>query len=820
MLTETTIRIVNYICELIHNIDKDVFLLTRNETLYRKSELSDIDFNLGDSHSLNKTVVIFTLDNQKIVYKPKRMESFNAFSDIIKYINTKYPKNDLIIPKVITRDYYAYVEYINYRECQNKCLSNFYKRFGYQLALMYVFNCTDIHMENLIAREEYPVIIDLETILQIPNYFQEDGYSFFNEIIESHFNTVNRTSMLISELDTGNNQSVDIGALFGDEAIINDILTLIDYGYDTIRLESKKVKMKRSRNIPKNERSYDLNLYMNDIILGFQEYYRILLRELKNNDFKNLIYKLSNLDTRVIYRNTSVYDNILKNAYHPDFMRDMLDREKIFENLWENTMLSPDIIFAEIKTLKNEDIPLFINNPSNSIIKETDTIIGSVDLVTGKEYFFKRLNFYNEKDLKLQTSLLKLDFENKYLEKCNYGNNSDNKKIRDVISNDSLLFDNQFNVEYIKSEIKEFVEYVIDNIKFIEGKFYIMSVKYNDNAESSFNIMDNSFYDGVCGLVFFLRNYAIEINDLKIIELTNRMIRQIIEELPDYDLNKTDDLGMNGMCSIIHLLSNCDLNSFQYEDIDKCIKIICNKLKDINIDNFLKDYLNGIPSILIALCKLFKKTHDPEILYTINIVTDVLFSYLKHAKNLELKKLGYAHSVRSVLFSLIKSYEILERDELIKFINDNIFDLTEDITKSHSLKWCNGLVGTFMVNKGLIDSKLLDSRSSKIIENENLLIRRKIMNSYLMSQDCICHGNSGIVEFFILNGEFENALRMAKYIFVEKEKNRKYKIREIDVIRNLSLYTGVLGIYFEMMNAFLSKKNLLLGADLYENINN
>ena len=45
----------------------------------------------------------------------------------------------------------------------------FYIRFGEILALSYILNATDLHMENLIAYGEYPVIIDLETFIQQPN---------------------------------------------------------------------------------------------------------------------------------------------------------------------------------------------------------------------------------------------------------------------------------------------------------------------------------------------------------------------------------------------------------------------------------------------------------------------------------------------------------------------------------------------------------------------------------------------------------------------------------------------------------------------------
>ena len=50
-------------------------------------------------------------------------------------------------------------------------LQNFYIRFGEILALSYILNATDLHMENLIAYGEYPVIIDLETFYTTAQQF-------------------------------------------------------------------------------------------------------------------------------------------------------------------------------------------------------------------------------------------------------------------------------------------------------------------------------------------------------------------------------------------------------------------------------------------------------------------------------------------------------------------------------------------------------------------------------------------------------------------------------------------------------------------------
>ena len=59
------------------------------------------------------------------------------------------------------------MEFIPALPCQEEAeRGRFYRRQGSLLALLYVLGGNDIHAENLIASGEYPVLVDLETLLQ------------------------------------------------------------------------------------------------------------------------------------------------------------------------------------------------------------------------------------------------------------------------------------------------------------------------------------------------------------------------------------------------------------------------------------------------------------------------------------------------------------------------------------------------------------------------------------------------------------------------------------------------------------------------------
>ena len=44
-------------------------------------------------------------------------------------------------------------------------VERFYQRFGLLVALTYVLHTGDLHFENIIAVNEYPVLLDCETLL-------------------------------------------------------------------------------------------------------------------------------------------------------------------------------------------------------------------------------------------------------------------------------------------------------------------------------------------------------------------------------------------------------------------------------------------------------------------------------------------------------------------------------------------------------------------------------------------------------------------------------------------------------------------------------
>ena len=71
---------------------------------------------------------------------------------------------------------------------------------------------------------------------------------------------------------------------------------------------------------------------------------------------------------RVIVRPTRIYAKVLEDSFHPDLLRDALDRERFFDRLWVGIEDAPHLartIRAEKEDLDNGDIPLFTTRPDS-----------------------------------------------------------------------------------------------------------------------------------------------------------------------------------------------------------------------------------------------------------------------------------------------------------------------------------------------------------------------------------------------------------------------------------------------------------------------
>jgi type 2 lantibiotic biosynthesis protein LanM len=103
--------------------------------------------------------------------------------------------------------------------------------------------------------------------------------------------------------------------------------------------------------------------YIDEIGQGFEHVYRILMdgREELLGD-RGPLAAFADDEVRVVLRATQKYAVLVRESSHPDVLRDALDRDRLFDRLWRDTVSEPHLaqaIAAEREQLVCGDIPIF-----------------------------------------------------------------------------------------------------------------------------------------------------------------------------------------------------------------------------------------------------------------------------------------------------------------------------------------------------------------------------------------------------------------------------------------------------------------------------
>lgn len=131
-------------------------------------QLTGFQGDAGDVHAQGRTVAILTFaSGNKVVYKPKDLRCAAAFINLVTDLNQSGLEPQLHVRRILTRGNYTWEEFVEYKPCQNSQeVQRFYTRMGMTIRLLQLLEGRDFWLDNLVAHGEYPVFIDLETILQ------------------------------------------------------------------------------------------------------------------------------------------------------------------------------------------------------------------------------------------------------------------------------------------------------------------------------------------------------------------------------------------------------------------------------------------------------------------------------------------------------------------------------------------------------------------------------------------------------------------------------------------------------------------------------
>lgn len=391
--------------------------------------LTSLSGGSGDRHRGGRAVRIAGFaSGARLVYKPRSLAVDARFQDVLAELNGAGRFRTL---RVLDREEYGWMEHVAAAGCASeKEVRLYHRRLGGLLALLYALEATDCHYENLIAAGDQPVVVDLESLFhprpEVPENRQPDERLAAQALTES----VLRVGLLPFRIGASDeSQGVDLSgvAIVAGQPSPQPVMQWQGLGTDEMRVVRERIPMEGGQNRPSLDGSeVEAAEFSDEMAAGFAEVYRLLVaRREEILAPGGLLDRFAGDPVRAVLRPTRVYGLLLTESFHPDVLRDALDRDLVFDRLWvgvEDQPVLARVIAAEHRDLHAGDIPAFSTLPS------------SVDLWTSRgehipgffaepalETARRRLRAMGEEDLRRQLALLRLSLGTQLLNRDDVG---------------------------------------------------------------------------------------------------------------------------------------------------------------------------------------------------------------------------------------------------------------------------------------------------------------------------------------------------------------------------------------------------------------
>jgi type 2 lantibiotic biosynthesis protein LanM len=315
----------------------------------------------GDRHHHGRSVAILGFESgRQIVYKPKSVAVEAQLQTLLGWINAQGLSTPFRLLNVLERQGYGWVEFVQAADCTDPGqIERFYRRQGAYLALLYLLHATDFHAENIIAAGEHPMLIDLESLFHAP-LGNPAAPSSHQAVVQS----VLQVGMLPQRWWASDDyDGVDVSGLGGAAGQLSPE-ALPDWqgtNTDAMHLVRKRRPMQATKNRPTlNGTEVEVQDYCPALLAGFQEMYRLLAD--RRSAVGPLLQEFGAVEVRVIARATRTYSSLLNESFHPDLLRNALDRDLLFERLWFGVRQQPllaGLVPIEQAALRRGDIPHF-----------------------------------------------------------------------------------------------------------------------------------------------------------------------------------------------------------------------------------------------------------------------------------------------------------------------------------------------------------------------------------------------------------------------------------------------------------------------------
>lgn len=771
IMDEYTKNLFIYINEIISNTEKNYEMICKKLNNDKPlGKILSIEIGKGDLHNNNKSVTKIKFStNTYLIYKPRKLDIELSFSNFIYWLNEKIPNfYDLKSCKCYTIDNCGWMEFIEHLPCKTtEEIGNFYQRMGQLLCILYTLNSKDCHYENIIANGQYPILIDSETLLHLDmlsNIPINDIETCIDKIIDNSVISIGLLPTLFQNYKT--NAVMEVGGLSSANKKTSPFKTQIikNFDADDIHVENVFKEIPQASNNPKiNDVIVGTENYLSEIRNGFKETYTWIMNN-KSDYIKELEKEFYNLKCRILYKNTSIYVELIETSYHPDLLHNRSDREIYFHRIGlliekSKTFTEKGPYNSEIKEMLNCDVPIFFVNVKDTIMTNSkneafDNIYKDTIFSTIKN----KINNLSSTDLYRQISLINESFIG-----CNLKTDLPTKTYISLknslnkIKSDDIL---PTAIKLCDLIIERSIVTDINNSKYCSwiglmgfgGKFYTICPSGND------------LYTGNSGVFIFLSYLSKVLNQKHYFNFATYTLKPTIETLKNFNYTNCENVNIGTFSGIMSCYYSIYMaiknNLFNEKESKNLIALLEEKLDlidfNINKTNNL-DIISGLSGVLGVLISIYDIVDNNSKAKILKMCGNILTKIKKSAINIDDNSItwttnddiGYAHGNCGITSQLMRLYNITLDKEILTLIKKslnyerkNFNSKTSKWTfreNTHYHSWCNGIGGLLLSKLLLYDLGYSDDK----LANEISLLINQLKDVGFGENYSICHGDIG-----------------------------------------------------------------------------
>ena len=794
--TVRTMYLINNFTKILQNIENDQ-LEIKHFLNVDILNLTGITLSTGDSHEQGNAVSILDFAEKKLVYKPKNLKISEAFEKFINWYVNSSRLLPIKIPKGIYKDDYTYNEFIVPKFCRNEEeVENFYIRYGYLIAICYLLNLNDLHLENIIAHGEYPVIIDIETAFQVsPEMEKQTIYVDLLRYLE--IDSVSNSFLLPKQISVGMDNHIELSALNGREVKLSQtFLSPTELNTDKFHYEKVPGYFAGGNNIPKLSETDEVEIkkYNLRILEGFDDFINFVMKN--KSECLEILKVFSGHKVRSLIKGTEKYASMIRYADHPNYNCEMKYRERLMMNIWAYPYLDKRIIKSEVRDLLFNDIPIFYSyTDSRDLIDSRGNVYMNYHKLSGFELSMNRINGLTDKKIGRQRTILlsELGISDSYLNR--------------EVSKRGINFTVQ-KFDYLKQG-KKIADMLIREAYKKGDKCSFINVDCNEKKHWKLVPSDESLYSGLSGIsVFFLELYM-KTKEKRYFDYYQMLIHTALEQTKNTGFQS----AFTGWLSPVYPL----ILEFKYLNTisdEKFLKFTIKKLESLKLEDIRKmegtDYISGIAGIirLLSIIQLtFGKNYISDDI--IQKFSQVLIDRINSGQEKAMGNVGIAHGISGIMLGLA-SGGIVD-PEFVKLSLLKEFQMK--IPQKNIYKWCWGL-------SGMIQSRLELLKITPLGVDRGQL--GKLMEKFykslssMINEDSLCHGNGSIITTLKMIYEYTNEEKWKLLLQLWMSNMNMnallegYKIPEIVDINAKGIFDGISGIGWVYLYASDSISNLLM----------